>query len=228
MDIQRIAPVEAHGHTRVVYLREQTTLTVSEPRPRRSAQARQLHVVEGHRGVVPIRPPTSDQQFEQPFVCLEVVGIRLALIPDYAPDRVVVERQNARFEEVARLIGMAFVTSGRAAHVSGGPLARPLLDEIILQPVGEDVRECALQRMTVDPGFGRRTPDRIADNPDGYLQAVLQHPGKGVAYGREAKNLLPAAGLPDGRSKVFQPGHRIRNLLRPSDVVGLPASLHVE
>lgn len=123
--VQRVAHIATHRHTCIGHLPHQSALAVSEPRPRRTIQARQLHVVERQAGVFPRLAPTAHQQFEQPFVGILVMRVRFSLIPDDTFQRITLQGDDARLEQVARLVRMALIGIGRPLDVQRGTLGAP-------------------------------------------------------------------------------------------------------
>ena len=152
MHVERVSPIRADRHTAVCHLTHQAPLAVSEPGPAGTVQAGELHIVEG-KLLLPLRAPTFGQQFEQLFVCLDVVGVRFALIPEEACDREALQRSDARFEEVAGLVGVALLLVFGAGDILGAPFACPVHHEVILFPVVKDVGKLKLQCLAVDPCF---------------------------------------------------------------------------
>ena len=169
------------------------------------------------------------------------MGIRLALIPRYALDSEVVERQNARLEHIARLVGMpllaCFVQVGRRfpvffhihdlRDVFQSPFACPRLAVVAEIPVGEDVRKFPFERAAVDPRLGCRAADGVADDADRHLQRIGQDTPHVVGDGREIPDVFRRCAFPNGFFQVFQLIHRVANGCWPVVIVGAVERRHV-
>ena len=71
-------------------------------------------------------------------------------------------------------------------EILGCTSAHPVLYEVVLKPVAQDVGERSLQRVAVHPCFRRRSAHGVADKSDGYAELLTQHSAVIIAHGREA------------------------------------------
>ena len=162
------------------------------------------------------------------FVSIHIVGIRFPLIPDYSLDRILLQRQDTTLVEITWLVWMTTEMSSIVGEIPGSPASYPILDKVIMQPVSQDSRELGFQGIPIYPGFRRSTADGIADQSHRYLQTIPQHLTIIIGYGRELgcgfrRNLLPGS-----RLEILQMIQGIQTGCRPSHIISLPSSLHIE
>ena len=161
------------------------------------------------------------------FVCLYVVSIRLALIPDDATYGELLHGQYGGLEEIAWFVGMSLELVGRLAHVLCRTFTHPWLYEVVLCPVAKDGRKLELEHAARYPCLGGRTSHGIADKSYGHLEAVLKHTAEVICYGREAGRRLWCALRPLSVAEILQMVQRVEHRGIPLHGVGAPAGLHV-
>ena len=181
--VERVAAVVADHHLREIVVC-QSALTITEGRPRRTVQARELNIMEREITVSEILSPAIAQQAEEPFVEFYVMRIRLALVPRHTFYMIMVEGQDASFEHVAGLIGMALAARAvqvglrltvlfdvhRLSDVLQRTSSCPRLTIVAEIPVGQDVGKFLLQRVAVNPRLGGSSAHSVADDADGHLK----------------------------------------------------------
>ena len=211
MYVERVATVVADHHLREIAVC-QSALTITEGRPRRTVQTRELNIMEREAPATEILSPAVAKQAEEPFVEFDVMCIRLALIPRHTFYMIMVEGQDASFEHVAGLIGMALAARAvqvglrltvllyvhRLSNVLQRPSSCPRLTIIAEIPVGQDVGKFLLQRVSVNPRLGGGSAHSVADDSYGHLQRIGQHATHVVGNGREVLHILSRRRLPSG------------------------------
>ena len=228
MHIERISLIGRHCHSGIRDGFHQSELTVTEPGPGRTVQTGQLHEVERHLRILPIASPTIHQETEELFVSIHIVGIRFTLIPDHSLDRILLQRQDTALVEIAWLVWMTTEMSSIIGEIPGSPASYPILDKVIVQPVSQDSRELGFQGISIYPGFRRSTADGIADQSYRHLQTIPQHLTIIISYGRKLGCCFRRNLLPGSRLEILQMIQRIQTGCRPSHIISLPSSLHIE
>ena len=117
MHVERVAHVAAHRHRRKGNFAGKPTLTVAKRRPRGAVEAGELHEEKRQTRAVPVGAPRVDEQRKESLVHLDVVRVRLALIPNYTAYRKFLQWLDARLIKVRRGVGMTGLRMGAALGV---------------------------------------------------------------------------------------------------------------
>ena len=133
MDVFGVAVVAGDDHLEALGGALHAALAVAEVRPRGAVDGAELHVVEGQRRTE-VAAPALNQQGEETLVHLDVVRVRLTLIPEDAAQRIVLQRTDARIEEVVRRVGVTRQRAILQLDILRGTLPHPGHDEVIAPP----------------------------------------------------------------------------------------------
>jgi hypothetical protein len=137
MDIGLEPMVERYDHLDPILRAGEASLAVTEGRPRRALHRGELYVVEGKLSSEGL-PPTIDEEGEEYFVRLDVVRIRLPLVPECPTEGKALEWADARVIEIGGGIGVTSKRCVTSLEVLPSTLSHPRHDEVIRSPMTED------------------------------------------------------------------------------------------